>query len=128
MDTLPELWCSVAAPCTWTLRTLVESLVDTGELVFAFYLDYQVDGKLATGGVDNVRHQGTNFEISDAAVETEFVITVPSATIGTLRLMNSQAPEAKTILGKYPVSRDTVHSGCQAKPQTHSTSKSDPGC
>ena len=31
VDTLPQLWWSVAAPCTWTLRTLVESLVDTSE-------------------------------------------------------------------------------------------------
>ena len=55
---------------------------------FAFCLDYQVDGKLATGGIDNARY--TNFESTshctvnpdglnpnDAAVETEFVITVP---------------------------------------------------
>ena len=42
--------------------------------------------------------------------------------------MNSQAPEAKTIPGKYPVSRDTIHSGCLAKPQTRSTNKRDPGC
>ena len=62
MDTLPELWCSVAAPCTWTLRTLVESLVHTGELVFAFYLEYQVDGKLATGGVDNARWKRADWD------------------------------------------------------------------
>ena len=31
VDTLPQLWCSVA-PCTWTLRTLVESLVDSSGL------------------------------------------------------------------------------------------------
>ena len=66
----------------------------TSELVFAFYLDYQVDGKLATVGVDNARYQGefgyTNFESTshwkvnadglkpnDAAVETEFVISMP---------------------------------------------------
>ena len=41
--------------------------------------------------------------------------------------MNSQAPEAKTISGKYPVSRDTIHTGCLTKPQTHSFSKRDPG-
>ena len=35
--------------------------------------------------------------------------------------MNSQAPEAKTISGKYPVSRDTTHSDCLAKLQTHQT-------
>ena len=44
------------------------------------------------------------------------------------RLMNFQAPEANTISGKYLVSRDTIHSGCLAKSQTHSTSKGDPGC
>ena len=54
MDTLPELWCRVAAPCTWTLRTPVENLVDTGEEpVFAFYLDNHVDGELAFGGVNS---------------------------------------------------------------------------
>ena len=54
VDTLPELWCSVAAPCTWTLRTPVENLVDTDEEpVFAFYLDNQVDGELAFGGVNS---------------------------------------------------------------------------
>ena len=54
MDTLPELWCSVAAPCTWTFRTPVVNLVDTGEEpVFAFYLDNQVDGELAFGGVNS---------------------------------------------------------------------------
>ena len=76
------------------LRTLVKSLVHTDELVFAFYFDYQVDGKLATGSVENTRYPGnfwyTNFESTsywkvnpdvlkpnDAAVETAFVITVP---------------------------------------------------
>ena len=31
----------------------MESLVDTSELVFAFYLDNQVDGELAFGGVNS---------------------------------------------------------------------------
>ena len=38
-----------------TFRTPVENLVDTGEEpVFAFYLDNQVDGELAFGGVKSV--------------------------------------------------------------------------
>ena len=45
-----------------------------------------------------------------------FSVQSTAATVGTLRLMNSQAPEAKTILGKYPMFRDTQNSGCLAKP------------
>ena len=99
--------------CTWTLRTLVESLVDTGELMFAFYLDNQVDGKLATGGVDNAHYQGrfrvhelrerqvnpVGLKPNDAAVATEFVTTVPflgyyssSPRMTTLSLHSSPSP------------------------------------
>ena len=46
-----------------------------------------------------------------------------AATVCALRLMNSQAPEAKTISGKYPMSRDTIHSDCLAKRQTHQTGR-----
>ena len=69
--------------------------MDAGEVpFFAFYHVYQVDGKMTIGGVDDAHHKGdfvyTNFEstsywqvkldglkLSDAAVETEFIITVP---------------------------------------------------
>ena len=58
----------------------------------------------------NTRHTATG----TPQAPLPFSVQSTAATVGTLRLMNSQAPEAKTILGKYPVSR--------------STSKRDPGC
>ena len=59
------------------------------------------------------------------ATAQPFTVQSTAATVGTLRLMNSQAPEAKTSLGKYPVFRTTIHSGYLAKPQTHLTCKRD---
>ena len=88
-------------------------LVDTGELVFAFYLDNQVDGKLASITRTTKRDFGyTDFESTsywkvnpvglkpnDAAVATEFVITMPflgyyssSPRMTTLSLHSSPSP------------------------------------
>ena len=84
--------------------------------MFGFYLVNLVDGKLTIGGVDNTHHKGdfgyTNFESTsywkvnpvglkpnDAAVATEFVITVPflgyyssSPRMTTLSLHSSPSP------------------------------------
>ena len=47
-----------------------------------------------------------------------------TATIGTLTLVNSQAPWAKhALFGQHPFSRDTKHIGCPAQPQTRLTRK-----
>ena len=70
------------------------------------------------------KHLRKKLMVEDVKHEATAVLgPVHSSHSWYVRLMNFQAPEAKTFSVKYPVSWDTIHSGCLAKLQTHETGR-----